>query len=138
MATLPLIRQVTDAYPGNDIASTVNLSSAQTGTGASTNVCNRGIMHVGGPSLIQIVSTVGATPTVTVAIQGSADGTNWFAIGYADSATPGTVSVATFTITTATTVWKIIQPNVPAQFIRLLYSANTNVTLTADIYFFGV
>lgn len=116
------------SYPAGGAA---NLSAAQTGNGQSTNVVDRGPSV--GPALLKITTTVGATPTITIAVEGSADGTNWYSIPYADSATPTTVSVATFAITTATTVYKIIQPNTPVRFIRLTYSANTNVTITADL-----
>ena len=61
---------------------------------------------------------------------------NWFAVPYADSATPATVVVTTFVVTTATTVHKIVQPNVPVRYLRLTYSANTNVTNTADAWVF--
>src|SRR5687768_4407329 len=117
MATVPVV------------SGAANLSTAQTGNGASTNVADRG--PVSSVALLKITTTVGATPSVTIAIEGSPDGTNWFAIPYADSATPTTVAVATFAITTATTVWKILQPNVPVRYVRLTYSANTNVTSTA-------
>jgi hypothetical protein len=109
-----------------------NLSTAQTGTGASTNVLDRSGSQ--GAALLTIVSTVGATPTVTVAIQGSADGATWFNIPYALATAPTSVVVSNLTITTATTAHYIIQPNVPVQFIRLNLSANTNVTLTADVW----
>lgn len=112
-----------------------SLSAAQTGNGQSTNVADRG--GVRGPALLKITTTIGATPTVTIAIEGSADGTNWFAIAYADSATPTTVSVATFAITTATTVYKLLQVDQPWRFVRLTYSANTNVTSTADVWTFA-
>lgn len=110
----------------------VNLSNAQTGNADSTNILDRGGSV--GAVLIKITSTIGATPTVTVNIQGSPDGTNYFNIPYADSATPTTVAVAALTITSATTSWKIIQPNVPVRYIKLVYSANTNVTLTVDCW----
>lgn len=113
---------------------TVNLSSGQTGNGASTNVVDRGSDT--GSALVKITTTVGATPTCTYAIEGSADGTNWFAVAYADSATPTTVTVATFTITTATTVYKLVQTGVPVRYLRVFYSANTNVTNTADVWVF--
>ena len=120
---------------GYPASTTANLSTAQTGNGASTNVIDRG-PYIQKAALLKITTTVGATPTCTYAIEGSADGTNWFSIAYADSATPTTISVATFAITTATTAWKIIQPNVPVQYVRLTYSANTNVTNTADLWIF--
>jgi hypothetical protein len=114
---------------------TVLLSSAQTGNGASTNVADTG--GTTGPALLTIVSTVGATPTVTVAIQGSVDGGDWFSIAYADTGTPETVSVATFAITTATTTRKILRPKHPWRYLRLDYSANTNVTLTSNLFVFA-
>jgi hypothetical protein len=112
----------------------VNLSTGQTGNGQSTNVADRQ-GHLGA-ALLKIVSTVGASPTVTVAVEGSADGTDWFSIAYADPATPETAAVATFAITTATTTRKILRPNHPWRYLRLTYSANTNVTLTADVFLF--
>lgn len=53
----------------------VTLSSAQTGNGDSTNTLDRGGST--GAALLKITSTVGATPTVTVNIMGSADGTDF-------------------------------------------------------------
>ena len=113
-------------------SSTANLSTAQTGSGSSTNVVTRGAAQAA--VLLQIVSTIGATPTVTVAIQGSADGTNWFNVPYATAAAPTTFVVTNLTITTATTAQYTIKENVPVRYLRLNLSANTNVTLTADVY----
>jgi hypothetical protein len=89
-----------------------------------------------GSALLKITTTVGATPTCTYAIEGSPDGTNWFNVAYSDSATPETVSVATFAITTATTVYKILRPNHPWRYLRVTMSANTNVTNTIDAWVF--
>lgn len=119
---------------GSGGPNTANLATAQTGNGQSTNVADRGGST--GSALLTITTTVGATPTCTYAIEGSADGTSWFPVAYADSATPETVAVATFAITTASTVRKILRPNHPWRFVRLTYSANTNVTSTADVWFF--
>lgn len=123
-----------DATP-NGAPDQASLSAAQTGNGQSTNVADRGGAR--GPALLKITTTIGATPTVTIAIEGSADGTNWFNIPYADSATPTTIAVATFAITTATTVYKLLQVDQPWRFVRLTYSANTNVTSTADVWTFA-
>ena len=117
-----------------EFPNSASLSAAQTGNGASTNSVDRGGRF--GPALLTITTAIGATPTCTYVIEGSADGVDWFAVAYADSATPTTVSVATFVITTATTVRKIVQPNTPVRYLRLTYSANTNVTNTADIFVF--
>jgi hypothetical protein len=112
----------------------VNLATAQTGNGATTNTIDRGGRT--GVVLLQITTAIGATPTCTYAIEGSVDGTTWFAIPYADSATPGTVSVATFVITTATTVRKYLQRDAPWRYLRVTMSANTNVTNTIDAWVF--
>lgn len=123
-----------DATPSG-APDSVNLSTAQTGNGQSTNVADRGGAR--GPALLKVTTTVGATPTCTYAIEGSADGTNWFNIPYADSATPTTIVVATFVITTATTAIKLLQVDQPWRYVRLTYSSNTNVTTTADVWTFA-
>ncbi|MBC2903522.1 hypothetical protein [Streptomyces cupreus] len=123
------------ALAGGNLPNQAQLSNAQTGNGASTNIVDRGAVTER-PALLKVTTTVGATPTCTYAIEGSADGTNWFAVAYADSATPETVSVATFAITTATTAYKILRPGHPWRYLRITYSANTNVTNTADLYAF--
>jgi len=111
----------------------VNLSTTQTGNGNSTNTMDRGYT-LGGPVLLTIVSTVGATPTVTVDIQGSMDGSTFFNIPYSLPATPDTWAVAALTITTATTGHYFLRPEAPWRYLRLVYSSNTNVTLTADAF----
>jgi|GEM_PF-3167891 len=123
------------ALGGDRLPNTASLSSAQTGNGTSTNIVDRGAF-TGRPALLKLTTAVGATPTCTYAIEGSADGINWFAVSYADSATPDTGSVATFAITTAGTAYKILRVDQPWRYLRLTYSANTNVTNTADLYVF--
>lgn len=115
----------------------VPLSAAQTGNGASTNVCDRGLALVG-PAYLTIVTTVGATPTVTVDIQGSVDASDWWVPSYAALSAPETPIVTTpaATITTATTNRFILRPWQPWRYLRLNYSANTNVTITATLYVF--
>ena len=44
--------------------------------------------------------------------------------------------MATFALTTAGTTLKILRPNQPWRYLRLTYSANTNVTNTADLTVF--
>ena len=109
-----------------------NLSTDQTGNGDSTNVAFRG-PNVGGGAVV-ITSVIGATPTVTVNIRGSMDGVNYFNVPYALVATPRTFVLTAITITTAVTTTYILQELVPYRFLKLVYSANTNVTLTADAY----
>ena len=126
------------APAGTGTPNIVTLSDAQTGNGQSTNVADRGTPYPPGlgPALLTIVTTVGATPTVTVAIEGSADGSDWFSVAYSTTAAPETVAVATFAITSATTTRMILRPNHPWRYLRLTYSANTNVTSTATLAVF--
>src|SRR5213076_2618856 len=112
------------------------LSSAQTGNGDSTNTASRPLLSAGatpGGALV-VTSAIGATPTVTVNILGSADGTNFFNIPYSLVATPKTFVVSAITITTAVTTTYLLQETIPFRFVKLNYSANTNVTLTATAY----
>lgn len=120
---------------GGGFPSAGNLSTAQTGNGASTNVQDRGARS-DRTALVTITTTVGATPTCTYLLEGSADGVDWWPAPYADSATPETVSVATFAITTATTVRKFTRVAMPWRYLRVTYSANVNVTNTADVVIF--
>jgi hypothetical protein len=118
--------------PQGGLIDTVNLSTAQTGTGATTNVLDRGAAK--GSVLLKITTTVGATPTCTFLIEGSADGTNFFQAAYADHTTPATVVATTFVVTTATTGYKIVQANQPFRYLRVTLSANTNVTSSIDVW----
>lgn len=108
-----------------------NLGTAQTGNVDTTNTVDRGTLRRAG--LLTIVSTIGGGPTVTVNILGSADGVTFFNIPYALAATPETITVAAITITTATTGHYVLRGDHPWRFLKLNYSANTNVTLTADV-----
>lgn len=117
-----------------NLPNVASLSTAQTGNGQSTNVVDRGGST--NPALVTIVTTVGATPTCTYAIEVSVDGSDWFAGAYADVATPGTTAVATFVVTTATTTRKIMITGQPWRYLRITYSSNTNVTNTATVWTF--
>jgi hypothetical protein len=130
MATIPSIPSV--PFHADSGGGQVQLSNAQTGNGDSTNVAFRGNRQCGGA--VVITSTVGATPTVTVNIQGSADGVNWFNVPYALVATPRTFVLTALTITTAVTTTYLLQELVFWRYLKLAYSANTNVTLTATTY----
>jgi len=112
--------------------SPVRLCDAQTGNGDSTNIAGR--HNAGAPAALVITSTIGATPTVTVNVQGSPDGINWHNVPYALNATPETLSIAAIVITTAVTTVYQLRPNHAWKFLKLVLSANTNVTLTADLH----
>lgn len=108
------------------------LGTAQTGNGTTTHTLDR--RNYRGPGLLEIISVVGATPTVTVNIVGSQDGLTFYNVAYALVATPETVAVAALTITTATTTRAILRPDHAWRFLRVDYSANTNVTLDTQVY----
>lgn len=109
-----------------------NLCTALTGNVDSTNT----ILDVdwGRPSAIEIVSTIGATPTVTVNIRGSIDGVTFYNIPYALVTAPSTFVLTALTITTAVTSWYLLQTGQAWNYVKIVLSANTNVTLTADYY----
>lgn len=113
--------------------SSVALSTAQTGTGDSTNIAIRDPSRGTGGAVV-ITSTIGATPTVTVNIQGSVDGVAWFNVPYSLVATPRTFVITALTITTAVTTTYLLQELVFYRYLKLALSANTNVTLTATAY----
>jgi hypothetical protein len=113
---------------------TANLSTAQVTSAPSDNVVDRGGSV--GPVLLRLVTTIGATPTCTYLVEGSASGTVWFPIQNADSATPQTLVITTFVITTAGTFFRLIPALIPVRFLRVTYSANTNVTNTLDAFIY--
>jgi hypothetical protein len=116
----------------------VNLASAQTGSGVATNIAQRRPDKTGVPALLRITTTIGATPTCTYLVEGSPDGSSWFALPIQDLPTgggaPGTLTSATFVITTAATFWKLVAVDFPWTFLRVTFSANTNVTNTVDLF----
>lgn len=116
------------AYPAN-------LQTAQTGNADSTNTIIRGPGEVNlRAPILRIVSTIGATPTVTVNLLASNDGTNWYQCPYSPlSAIAGAYSVAAIVITTATTGLYYLMAGQEWRYFKLNMSANTNVTLTSDL-----
>ncbi|WP_406420900.1 hypothetical protein [Streptomyces sp. NBC_00842] len=126
---------VQTALGGDRFPNSARISAAQSGNGASTHVVDRGAATER-PALLTITTTVGATPTCTYLIEGSADGQVWWPAPYADPATPETPAVAPFTVSTAGTTHRLLRPGHPWRFLRLTYSANTAVTNTADVTIF--
>ncbi len=113
----------------------VSLSAAQTGNGDSTNIAYRGVRDNTRQGTLVLTTTVGATPTVTINIQGSGDGVNWANVPYsAENTISATWVVTALTITTAKTGFYNIQPGMQFRYFKLAYSANTNVTITADVF----
>lgn len=110
------------------------LSTLQTGNGDSTHTLFRDNLQ--GAGAVVIDSDIGSTPTVTVKILGSVDGVNFYNVAYSLVATPETVAVADIVITTDVTTTYLLRPDHAWRFLKLNYSANTNVTLTADAFCF--
>lgn len=110
-------------------------------TGSNTHT---GYNTSGATDDIQVIfriTAVGATPTVTWKVQGAPDETsvadgsaNWFDLSVRDvTGTSSTTLVATMT-KTATGVYVVAIPeDVQFRRIRLVTSANTNVTYECDL-----
>jgi hypothetical protein len=125
------LAQETAHGAGIELRNDATIATAVTTDGVSTNVLDRG--ETTGVATVTFVTTVGATPSVTVQIEGSLDNSAWSPLSTADSATPTVFSSATFTITTATTTVRIVNPSSAARYIRVTLSATTNVTSTIDV-----
>ena len=81
-----------------------------------------------------ITSAIGATPTVTVNIRGSIDNVNYVNVPYsAENTVSATWVLTALTITTAKTGFYALQPGMNWRYLKLVLSANTNVTLTVDV-----
>jgi len=114
-----------------------NLSTTQTGNGQSTNVVQRRFdQGMARPAVLRITTTVGATPTCTYQIEGSPDGISFHPLATYDTSGAANATGATFTVTTATSTWRVVPVDTPWSFLRITYSANTNVTNTADIWIY--
>lgn len=121
-----------------------NLANAQAGNGVSTNIVARRADRMGVASLLRITTAIGATPTCTYLVEGSAVGgavaADWYALPTQDWPTaggpPGALTSATFVITTAAAFWKVVPVDLPWIWLRVTFSANTNVTNTVDLYAF--
>jgi hypothetical protein len=116
------------AYPGQ-------LQNAQTGNADSTNTIQRQSEGNLRQQVLRIVSTIGATPTVTVNILGSVDGVTFFNIPYSPlGSAPGAWTTAAIVITTAVTSLYALMPGQAWNYLKLNMSVNTNVTLTTDVF----
>lgn len=105
---------------------------------ALTGNVDTDIAYVGSRSTTQqgsliLTSVVGATPTVTINIRGSVDGLTYVNVPYSAENTISATWVTTaLTITTAKTGFYNLQPGMNWRYLKLVLSANTNVTMTVD------
>lgn len=130
MATLSARDTTIAVAAGGSVA----LSAGVAGNGDSTNIADRGLAGIGRPAALVVTSAIGATPTVTLNIQGSVDGAAWYNVAYSLVATPETVAVGPLTITTAVTTTYLLRPDHAWRYLKTVRSANTNVTLTETAY----
>lgn len=94
-----------------------------------SDVLDRGSLSGGGA--VTITSVIGTAPcTVTVNLQGSADGSTWWNVPYALVATPRTFVVTALTITTGVATTYLLQEGVYWRYLRAACSSSTNVTLS--------
>lgn len=118
------------------------LATAATGNGTSTVLsCFAGSKYFTNDILLRVVTTIGATPTITLNIKASPDGVTFTNVNYALIATPNTFVATAITITSATTnVYRIPASAllaVKATKLEVVASANTNVTYSIDAWDFG-
>jgi hypothetical protein len=102
-------------------------------TGNNTHITTNMPDMYEGLALEMIVTAVGATPTITYKYQGSLDGTNWYDMAYITDASD-TVSVATRVMTAVARQVSFMSNPLARNyvFVRLVTSANTNVTYRAE------
>lgn len=94
-----------------------------------SDVLDRGGNSGGGA--VTITSVIGTAPnTVTVNLQGSADGSTWWNVPYALVATPRTFVITALTITTGVATTYLLQEGVYWRYLRAACSSSTNVQLS--------
>lgn len=106
----------------------------------STGNATHGGLHLGanyGGIVVQFhVTAAGATPTVTYKVQTSIDSTdgvdgNWFDAGYVTDASDTFATAARVRTTVGVDILYLARP---AKWIRLVTSANTNITYNAKTW----
>ncbi len=105
------------------MARATKVFAAKTGTGASS-------AHGGGgnPTAF-LVLTYGATPTITIALQGSNDNTNWETLVCHDDNVTAQTKAASFVYTAGSPQAFLASNPSIYLFYRLNITANTNVTV---------
>lgn len=114
----------------------VNLSTAQAGNAASTNVVQRRFDVIPRGMMMRIVAAAGSA--CSYLIEGSPDNAVWWPLPNGDvvGATPGpfVLSIGVFTLAAPATLWRLIPVDIPWTFLRVTYSANTAMTNTTDVW----
>jgi len=122
--------------PNAGFGAGTNMCTALGGNVEATNRVQRRADRMGYGALLRITTVVGTTCTYLV--EGSPDNVAWVAQPLQDLPTaggpPGTLTSATFVITTAATFWKLLPVDIPWIFLRVTFSANTGITNTIDLF----
>ena len=138
MLTAAGVTPAIDGFPTGFV-----LSAAQTGAGDSTNVWDYGDTGQFGnnvrtkPLLVRVAATAGATPACTYAINISVDNSTYAIAAWADITDLSTVFTGTFDINATSTLVAYIHPGQVFRYLKVTYSANTNITNTVDVYELG-
>ena len=113
-----------------DLISLAPSGSVATGNGSTVRVEGYDAL-----ALQFVVESAGATPTITFKFQGSLDGTNWYDIAYVTDAND-TTATSTKTVTAVGASVMFLDNPVARKykFVRVVPSANTNITYRAEAY----
>jgi len=114
--------------------------AAVTQTGNNTHTGVQVADSAGRQMLEFTVSAIGATPTVTFALQGSFDGTNWDTTGIFMIPGNSDTGAATRTVTTVAAFHQAVSQSQSRAwaYYRLVTTANTNVTYGPCYLYFDV
>lgn len=114
------------------MANFVKLDLAPTGSTGNNTHSSVALNDISPQATVQfVVEAIGATPTVTYKVQGSYDGVNFFDAFYAPASSDTSVNTAITVTTVGISVIYLVRPY---KFVRLVTSANTNVTYRGEIY----
>jgi hypothetical protein len=98
-----------------------------------TDTLDRGPGRWERTAMLKINTTAGGSPTMTLSLLGSADGSTWFPVPWSDSATYSTVSMATFTQNSTTITYKFLWRS-PWRYFKITTSVVNNVSAVIDIF----
>jgi hypothetical protein len=102
-------------------------------TGTGTGVLNHADALGGRVGIEFQVEAIGATPTLTFAVEGSLDGINWVTLDTVSPDATVAASNAPITVTTVSKTWRYLD-GLGLRFfsaLRINVTANTNVTYSA-------
>src|ERR1700744_2455735 len=139
-----LVTLAGDSPTAHGFPAGTSIASAGTGNATPTLSCFAGAKCFTNDVLIRVVTTIGATPTMTLNLKASPDGSTFTNVNYAlisPTNTPNAFVTTAIVITTATTnIYRIPASALLAAKAKVIQAAitlNTNVTYTIDAWDFG-